>query len=362
MLLPAQNIASKFRGGNASSRTPPPTHTCSAQPSRSPEPEPAPIEVQSVRLKQRAPQRMPVRREPSPTLVTWPSGQPAGRSLQCNIMVPMTEPMVGRRLVLVGSAKQLGAWDLKRGLLLVGGTDQIWRGELQLTPGEVVEAKLVVMEADGQCRWEPGANRQLPLPLAPDPSSARLVIMIHYGIALCSHMMFLNKTSTWAEGAAAPSSPPTSTSCHVSVPHYMATPGQQLLLVGSLPELGGWEAGQGLRLTPLPGHVWEGRVQLPIKAAGQAKLVVMDPDGSLSWEPGPSRQFDLAQGSPDPPDPAASGATSLMVAYWGNPGCTPCLTLPVYPACPLVRRGRQRRCLASCCLAWPGRCPECLGL
>jgi hypothetical protein len=46
------------------------------------------------------------------------------------------------------------------------------------------------------------------------------------------------------------------------VPEFVSTTGQQLVLVGSVPQLGSWDAQQGARMTWSPGHRWVADVQL----------------------------------------------------------------------------------------------------
>ena len=60
--------------------------------------------------------------------------------------------------------------------------------------------------------------------------------------------------------------------CSFVVPHFPTCPGQHLMLVGSAPELGGWNAGEALKLTWQPGHAWVGEAQLPNTGKLEAKV------------------------------------------------------------------------------------------
>lgn len=52
---------------------------------------------------------------------------------------------------------------------------------------------------------------------------------------------------------------------------------QEVLLVGSLPQLGGWGLEGAVRLTWGEGHAWTATVELPAGAELEYKFVVTDP-------------------------------------------------------------------------------------
>lgn len=75
-----------------------------------------------------------------------------------------TEP--GDRLVIVGSAPELGAWRVDEGIELRTTDDLFpsWTARTRLPAGSQVEYKFVVLRASGEIAWEPGENRRLSLP------------------------------------------------------------------------------------------------------------------------------------------------------------------------------------------------------
>ncbi|MEU7906952.1 S8 family serine peptidase [Actinoplanes sp. NPDC049118] len=73
---------------------------------------------------------------------------------------------------------------------------------------------------------------------------------------------------------------------HVTTP---TTWGQQVLLVGNLPVLGGWNPAGGLALDPGGYPVWSGATGLPPNTAVEFKYVIRNPDGSIVWEDGANR-------------------------------------------------------------------------
>jgi subtilisin family serine protease len=65
--------------------------------------------------------------------------------------------------------------------------------------------------------------------------------------------------------------------------------GQQVLVVGNLPELGGWDPSRGVALDPAGYPVWTASAGLPPNTAVEFKYVKRDPDGTVTWEPGANR-------------------------------------------------------------------------
>ncbi len=68
-------------------------------------------------------------------------------------------------------------------------------------------------------------------------------------------------------------------------------PGQEVTLVGDLPELGGWDPSKGLKLDGGGYPTWSGAAELPSGVAFRYKYVVRGPDGDR-WESGPDRRWE----------------------------------------------------------------------
>ncbi|SFP00797.1 alpha-amylase [Amycolatopsis arida] len=66
--------------------------------------------------------------------------------------------------------------------------------------------------------------------------------------------------------------------------------GQQVLVVGDVPQLGGWDPARGVALSARDYPVWTGSVRLPEGQRFEYKLVKRAPDGNVVWESGPNRQ------------------------------------------------------------------------
>ncbi|MFI7541545.1 S8 family serine peptidase [Actinoplanes sp. NPDC049599] len=73
---------------------------------------------------------------------------------------------------------------------------------------------------------------------------------------------------------------------HVTAP---TTWGQQVLVVGDAPALGGWDPARGLALDAAGYPVWSGTTGLPPNTAVAYKYVLRNSDGSVTWEGGANR-------------------------------------------------------------------------
>lgn len=69
-----------------------------------------------------------------------------------------------------------------------------------------------------------------------------------------------------------PLTPDVNATVRFIVPYYQPQTGQQLMLVGSHPAMGAWSPKGGVMLKELPGHTWEGQVDMPITATSEAKV------------------------------------------------------------------------------------------
>ncbi|GAA3337578.1 hypothetical protein GCM10020358_14360 [Amorphoplanes nipponensis] len=65
--------------------------------------------------------------------------------------------------------------------------------------------------------------------------------------------------------------------------------GQQVLVVGDVPALGGWDPARGLALDASGYPVWSGGTGLPPGTAVAYKYVLRNSDGSVTWEGGANR-------------------------------------------------------------------------
>ncbi len=63
------------------------------------------------------------------------------------------------------------------------------------------------------------------------------------------------------------------------VPEYVSAPGQQLVIVGSVPALGSWDIEQGARMAWHPGHRWTAEVRLEPGWHGALEFKVCAPRG-----------------------------------------------------------------------------------
>ncbi|MEO3813151.1 carbohydrate-binding module family 20 domain-containing protein [Sphaerisporangium sp. B11E5] len=67
--------------------------------------------------------------------------------------------------------------------------------------------------------------------------------------------------------------------------------GQNVFVVGNVPELGSWSPAAAVPLSSATYPVWRGTVGLPPGTAIQYKYIKKNPDGSVTWESDPNRSF-----------------------------------------------------------------------
>ena len=176
---------------------------------------------------------------------------------------PNTQP--GDRVLITGAHPALGAWDPSLGLELTTseGTFPSWTGRLTLPAGASTSWKAVVLHPDGSATWDLGHDHTL----STDPHGT-------HGIVVADFHTFVDVTLT---------------------AHTTLLPGQELRLVGADPLLGNWDPALGLPLSPDPldptsfstHTTFPGRAQIP------CKLVLIDPDGTPTWEDGPDRLLSI---------------------------------------------------------------------
>eukprot|EP00798_Chlamydomonas_sp_ICE-L_P031102 gene31102-6232_t len=268
--------------------------------------------------------------------------EPPGVLTRCQVVVPLYIPPrkgTKQQLVLVGGTTELGNWDATKAVKLQDNGDHMWRGVVMLPAGKAVEAKVVLLEQSGGSHWEPGNNRSISIPASKgctshandgsisipaskgctspandgdssisisasneeDAPHDDFVLICHWGLTTCSQVV--HRPQDVLELPSEITNEEVHSMCHFVVPHFITYPGQHLLLVGSLPQLGSWNPNKGLMMTWQPGHMWVGEVELPVWSAQMveaeeqdevaAKVVFYD-NGKYVFESGPDRHFKLS--------------------------------------------------------------------
>ncbi|THW64366.1 alpha-amylase [Aureobasidium pullulans] len=113
------------------------------------------------------------------------------------------------------------------------------------------------------------------------------------------------KTSTTTGGACS-----TPTSVAITFSDKVVTQyGQSVKLVGSIPQLGAWNAANGIVLSSAGytagNPVWSGTINLPAGTSFSYKFVKVNSDGSFDWENDPNHSYNV---------PASCGVTTATVS------------------------------------------------
>ncbi|MEV7971173.1 carbohydrate-binding module family 20 domain-containing protein [Sphaerisporangium sp. NPDC088356] len=86
----------------------------------------------------------------------------------------------------------------------------------------------------------------------------------------------------------APASPAVTTSFNANV---TTSWGQNVFVVGNVPELGNWNLASAVALSSATYPIWRATVSLPANTAIQYKYIKKNSDGSVTWESDPNRSF-----------------------------------------------------------------------
>ena len=109
------------------------------------------------------------------------------------------QTQVGEDLFIVGSHRQMGEWNQHQALPLQWSDGGNWYTDLELPAGGVVFYKYVVKQADGEYRWQEGANNLLVLPDEWDiPKDAMFVVDDNFsGLSRSSQNMLASKVISY---------------------------------------------------------------------------------------------------------------------------------------------------------------------
>ncbi|GGT03711.1 hypothetical protein GCM10010156_71980 [Planobispora rosea] len=173
-----------------------------------------------------------------------------------------TATHLGQNVFVVGSAPQLGAWNPAGAVALSPADYPRWRASVPLPGGTAVQYKYIKKDSAGAVTWESSPNRAFTAPAAGT----------------------VTRDDVWAQGA------PGQVAASFNVEAATAF-GQNVFVVGNLPELGGWDPAKALRLSSGDYPVWRGALLLPPNTAVAFKYIKKNPDGSVIWESDPDRTF-----------------------------------------------------------------------
>ncbi|KAG2454011.1 hypothetical protein HYH02_001054 [Chlamydomonas schloesseri] len=276
--------------------------------------------------------------------------QPDVASLvSCRFIVPHHVTKPGQQLFLSGSSPALGEWDPARAVPMEWQEGHNHVAVVRLPASRLVQAKLVLMEngrpvytEEGNARdlmllpsgvsQQPGASLNsmdedsTPPPATPAAAAGQLdyQIMCHVGNTEATQILRLPVVLP----AKDPSDRRVLCKFVVMLDGIKLEPRQYPVVVGSAPEMGAWNAGEGIKLMRQVGGYWTRRVELPLyEGSGdiQAKVVICNADGTAAvWEPGTTNRVLTACRAA-----AGSAAMHIFVCRWSQPGHTPTVCVPV---------------------------------
>jgi len=219
----------------------------------------------------------------------------------------------GQSLLITGSESALGSWNVKQGLSLSPvhqDNELIWCGRVSVAAGFTCEYKYYVVDDNKNVlRWEAGENRKLVLPSGVQEGD---IIEIRDWWQDASEALFLrsafkNVVFNATEGVKKESQ---SASLNKSldpedivVQFVISCPrlesGSTVVVTGSNPQLGRWQAQDGLKLSYVGDSLWKAicvlrKSEFPVKY----KYCQISQAGNSSLELGPNREVDIDLSSP----------------------------------------------------------------
>ncbi|MFF5263854.1 carbohydrate-binding module family 20 domain-containing protein [Actinomadura viridis] len=198
----------------------------------------------------------------------------------------MTANVTGSQGVyVVGDVPELGGWDPAKAVRLNGGTGAQWSGAIALPPSKTINYKYI-KKADGQVVWEEGDNRSLTTPASGE----------------------VTRTETFRGDTP----PVTGVTGKYNVQANTSV-GQNVYVVGNVPELGNWNPAAAVKLTTGSGTYprWAGSGSLPPDTDMNAPMkvnTVVEPNGASTLSEGATSSRMIAETPIRPPTGMGTGS------------------------------------------------------
>lgn len=120
------------------------------------------------------------------------------------------------------------------------------------------------------------------------------------------------KSSTTSSSTATTTKCSIATSVAITFKHNVTTSwGDTIKLVGSLSQLGSWNAAQGVAMSATQYPVWNATVSVAAGTYFEYKFVNVHSDGTITWEHDPNRSFTV---------PSSCATTAAIAGTWNMMG------------------------------------------
>ncbi|MBB5869583.1 alpha-amylase [Allocatelliglobosispora scoriae] len=204
---------------------------------------------------------------PSPS----PSSTPSGCTTVAVTFSVTAATTSGQNVFVTGSITPLTNWSTTAPVALTSGGNQIWSGTVNIPAGQAFEYKYIKKDGAGAVTWESISNRSRTVPTG-----------------VCA----VTVSETW-NNTTQPSPSPTGGACTSVAATFAENAttvlGQNVYVVGSIPQLGTWAPGSAILLSSATYPVWTGTVTLPPNTTFQYKYIKKDGSGNVIWESDPNR-------------------------------------------------------------------------
>ena len=227
----------------------------------------------------------------------------------------------GQELFIFGSEPEFGNWKTEQAIQLYHtGIDDYWSTDIRLplfSQEKIIEYKYFIANGPNNRIFEPEMNHTLHISPTTSPSFIEVSDQFRWEdttLGAYTRAAFINvinkRSSPIKAGPLSPSSvEPARVSLNFAVNCPYVRKYERLLVVGSLHELGNWNAEQGFSLNDGDFPIWRGTINIPRSSASfDYKFVIVDnrpynerfhnfqnidgtsrEDPRLQWEDGPNR-------------------------------------------------------------------------
>lgn len=241
----------------------------------------------------------------------------------------------GQSLLIAGSEPPLGSWNVKQGLSLSPvhqDNELIWCGKVSVSAGFNCEYKYYVVDDNKNVlRWETGEKRKLVLPEGAQDgdlieirdwwqdASEALFLRSAFKNVIFNATEDLKKELQSVSLSKSLDPEDIVVQFVISCPRLM--PGSTVVVTGSNPQLGRWQAQDGLKLSNVGDSLWKAncvlrKSEFPVKY----KYCQISQAGNSSLELGPNREVDIDLSSPKQSRYVVLSDGALRDAPWRGAG------------------------------------------
>ena len=220
-----------------------------------------------------------------------PTATPTSTRVRVTFTVVGYVTSYGQNIFVIGNVPELGNWNTSQAVPLNWVNSNTWSGPVTFTAsqGQSIQYKYIVKNPDGSVIWQPDPNRSTTV-----PTSGSAGVADTWASATSTPVLATATPTPTATSIPATATPtPAGVRVTFTVIGYVTSYGQNIFIVGNVPELGNWNTSQAVPLNWVNNNTWSGPVTFTA-SRGQAiqyKYIVKNTDGTIIWESGNNHSY-----------------------------------------------------------------------